>query len=532
MSELLHDLIRLGAEAAPDREALAGGKGQVRTYGELWGEVDAVARGLSGGHLHRGERVAVYLDKRIETVTAIFGTAAAGGVFVPLNPLLRARQVGYILRDCNVRVLITSKDRFKGLTEELGECADLRTIVLVDGTDGVEHSLCEPEVVSWDDLLAAASLARPPHRVIDTDMAAILYTSGSTGMPKGVVLSHRNMVAGARSVSQYLENNADDVILSVLPLSFDAGFSQLTTAFCVGAKVVLMNYLLARDVVRRCATEGVTGLTCVPPLWIQLSQQDWPEEAAGKLRYFANTGGHMPKPTLDKLRGHFFNAKPYLMYGLTEAFRSTYLDPDEVDRRPDSIGKAIPNAEILVVRPDGTPCQPGEQGELVHRGALVALGYWNDPERTAQRFKPAPGQPEGIVNPELAVYSGDLVRTDEEGFLYFVSRNDEMIKTSGYRVSPTEVEDVIYASGLAGECVALGIPHPVLGHGIVVVATPPEGGTFGGEALLMHCKQQMPQYMVPAKIVERDSIPRSPNGKMERKGLNDEHADLFKDIET
>jgi len=184
------------------------------------------------------------------------------------------------------------------------------------------------------------------------------------------------------------------------------------------------------------------------------------------------------------------------------------------------------------VRPDGTPCQPGEQGELVHRGALVALGYWNDPERTAQRFKPAPGQPEGIVNPELAVYSGDLVRTDEEGFLYFVSRNDEMIKTSGYRVSPTEVEDVIYASGLAGECVALGIPHPVLGHGIVVVATPPEGGTFDGEALLMHCKQQMPQYMVPAKIVERDSIPRSPNGKMERKGLNDEHADLFKDIET
>ncbi|MCP5372645.1 MAG: acyl-CoA ligase (AMP-forming), exosortase A system-associated [Hyphomicrobiales bacterium] len=530
MSELLHDLIRLGAARDPGHAALVGGKGAARTYAQLWAEVDAVARGLSGGHLHRGERVAVYLDKRIETVSACFGAAAAGGVFVPLNPLLRARQVGYILRDCNVRVLVTSKDRYAGLAEELGECPDLRAVVLVDGPDGAGRALGEPDVVSWDDLLAAADPARPPHRVIDTDMVAILYTSGSTGMPKGVVLSHRNMVAGARSVSQYLENDADDVILSVLPLSFDAGFSQLTTAFHVGAKVVLMNYLLARDVVRKCAAEGVTGLTCVPPLWIQLSQQDWPAEAAGKMRYFANTGGHMPRPTLDRLRGHFVNARPYLMYGLTEAFRSTFLDPAEVDRRPDSIGKAIPNAEILVVRPDGTPCQPGEQGELVHRGALVSLGYWNDPERTAQRFKPAPGQPEGIVNPELAVFSGDLVRTDEEGFLYFVSRNDEMIKTSGYRVSPTEVEDVIYASGLAGECVALGIPHPVLGQGIVVVATAPEGGGLDPEALLTHCKQQMPQYMVPTVIVPRDAIPRSPNGKMDRKALAAEQADRFKDL--
>ena len=234
--------------------------------------------------------------------------------------------------------------------------------------------------------------------MIDLDIAAILYTSGSTGRPKGVVLSHRNLIAGAESVASYLGNTADDVLLAALPLSFDAGFSQLTTAFAVGAHVILMNYLLPGDVPRLCARHGVTGLTCVPPLWIQIAEQKWPEEARASLRYFANTGGRMPKPTLDKLREVFPSAKPFLMYGLTEAFRSTYLDPAEVDRRPDSIGKAIPDAEILVVRPDGSPCDPGEEGELVHRGPHVALGYWNDPARTAERFRPVPGRERALAH--------------------------------------------------------------------------------------------------------------------------------------
>ena len=302
-------------------------------------------------------------------------------------------------------------------------------------------------------------------------MAAILYTSGSTGLPKGVVLTHRNLIVGAESVSHYIGNTADDVILSVLPLSFDAGFSQLTTAFNVGAHVVLMNYLMAGDVVRLCERHGVTGLTCVPPLWIQIAQQTWPEEVGGRLRYFANTGGRMPKTTLDKLRALFPKARPYLMYGLTEAFRSTYLDPSEVDRRPDSIGKAIPNAEILVVRPDGTLCDPGEEGELVHRGPLVALGYWDDPERTAERFRPAPGHDAPWRAPEMAVWSGDTVVRDEEGFLYFVGRADEMIKTSGYRVSPTEVEEAAYATGLVRDAVALGIDDPALGQKVALVVT-------------------------------------------------------------
>jgi acyl-CoA ligase (AMP-forming) (exosortase A-associated) len=365
---------------------------------------------------------------------------------------------------------------------------------------------------TWDDFRIPAGEHIEPD-VIDVDMAAILYTSGSTGKPKGVVLSHRNVLTGGTSVSQYLENDEDDVILAALPLSFDAGFSQLTTAFTVGAHVVLVNYLLARDIVRLCAKHQVTGLTCVPPLYIQLTEQEWPVEATQSLRYFANTGGRMPKSTLTKLRAIFPQAKPYLMYGLTEAFRSTYLDPAEVDRRPDSIGKAIPNAEILVVRPDGTPCAPGEEGELVHRGALVAMGYWNDPEKTAVRFKPAPGRDRGITTTELAVWSGDIVKADGDGFLYFVGRNDEMIKTSGYRVSPTEIEEVVYGTGLVRDAVALGVDDPRLGQRIVLVVS---GDDLDKTALLGVLKQQLPLYMLPSDVIVRGELPRSPNNKFDR----------------
>jgi acyl-CoA ligase (AMP-forming) (exosortase A-associated) len=363
--------------------------------------------------------------------------------------------------------------------------------------------------------------------VIDTDMAAILYTSGSTGKPKGVVLSHRNMVAGAKSVAQYLENRPQDRILSALPLSFDAGFSQLSTAFHAGASVALINYLLPRDVVTAIERYAITGLTAVPPLWIQLAQLGW-SKARPSLRYIANTGGRMPKATLDQLRAALPQTLVYLMYGLTESFRSTYLPPSELDRRPDSIGKAIPNAEVLVVREDGSLCDANEPGELVHRGALVSLGYWNDPVKTAERFKPAPGQPSGLVMPEIAVWSGDTVRRDEEGFLYFISRRDEMIKSSGYRVSPTEVEEVVYGTGLVGEVAALGIEHPVLGQAIVVVATSSANSELDSVAVIAKCRERLPAFMVPARIIERKgSLPRNPNGKIDRKLLAQELAGLF-----
>ena len=357
-------------------------------------------------------------------------------------------------------------------------------------------------------------------------MAAILYTSGSTGTPKGVVLSHRNMVAGAKSVASYLENGPQDTLLAVLPLSFDAGFSQLTTAFSAGARVVLLNYLMPREVLKTMAQEGVTGLTAVPPLYMQLAQLEWPPAINNTLRYFANTGGRMPRDTLTTLRQRVPQAKPFLMYGLTEAFRSTYLPPEEVDHRPDSIGKAIPNAEILVLREDGSACGPDEPGELVHRGALVGMGYWNDAERTAERYKPlalgTPGRASGLPLQEYAVFSGDTVRMDAQGYLYFIGRSDEMMKTSGYRVSPTEVEEIVYATGLVGECVAFGVDHPTLGHAIHVIATHAQDtGAIGIDDLINACRVRMPTYMVPASIeMVAAPLPRNPNGKIDRKLLS------------
>ena len=520
-TSLLPDLILRAAERAPDAPALTYGK-HTLNYGELQEQVTRFASGLIGLGLQRGERVAIYLEKRFETVIASFGAPAAGGVFVPLNPLLKPEQVGYILRDCNVRLLVTSPERLALLQETLPACHDLRHVVVLDGaTDpGAPAGL---SLIAWRALLDAAPAAG--HRVIDTDMLGILYTSGSTGKPKGVVLSHRNMVAGAKSVASYLENHAGDTLLAALPLSFDAGFSQLTTAFHVGARVVLLNYLLPRDVLKALEREKVTGLTAVPPLYIQLTQLEWPAGITEHLRYFANTGGRMPRETLDALRRHLPKTKPFLMYGLTEAFRSTYLPPEEADRRPDSIGKAIPNAEILVLREDGSPCAPHEPGELVHRGALVGMGYWNDPEKTAERYKPlpanAPGREPGLVLPEIAVFSGDTVRMDEEGFLYFIGRRDEMMKTSGYRVSPTEVEEILYATRLVGECVAFGVDDDRLGQAIQVIVTPPTAdGTVDVSMLLAECRARMPAYMVPSGIeVQSGPLPRNPNGKIDRKSL-------------
>jgi acyl-CoA ligase (AMP-forming) (exosortase A-associated) len=530
MSELLSDLVFRSAQRCPAAVALTYGD-ETLTYGDLAERIGTLARALVGLDVGKSERVAVYLEKRLETVTAFFGAAAAGTVFVPVNPLLRQHQVVHILKDCNVRCLVTSDARLATLAEALHECHDLHTVVLVDA-DAAEDVPAHVNVVGWQALLDGANRALQLHRVIDYDMAAIIYTSGSTGLPKGVVLSHRNIVAGARSVSQYLENVPEDRILSVLPLSFDAGLSQVTTAFCVGAGVVLMNYLLAKDAVALAGKEGITGIAGVPPLWNQLADLEWPREAVASVRYFTNTGGHMPRTTLAKLRAALPNAAPYLMYGLTEAFRSTYLPPSEVDRRPDSMGKAIPNAEILVVRENGELCGPGEPGELVHRGALVSLGYWNDPVRTAERFKPAPGHDPALPITELAVWSGDTVRTDADGFLYFVGRRDDMIKTSGYRVSPTEIEEVVYGSGAVAEAVAIGVSHPTLGQAVVIVATPPDGGKVDADRILLTCRKELPAFMVPQKIVEMATLPRNPNGKIDRKLLAGEHSRLFEEIQA
>lgn len=520
----IHQLLERQARARPGAPALSA-RGATLTYAQLWSAVRQAGAHLAELGVARHDRVAVYLEKRSETVAALWGTSLAGGVFVPVNPLLKGKQVAHVLRDSGARVLVTSPGRLAAVRDHLGDTG-LTTVLLVDPPDdGLPGDALEDLTVqAWPALPDEGSddagsddatvLAAGP----DTDIAAILYTSGSTGAPKGVVLSHRNLVVGATSVSGYLRNTADDVLLAVLPLSFDAGLSQLTTAFAVGAHAVLLDYLLPRDVTAACERYGVTGITGVPPLWTQLAAVDWPQRARETVRYFANTGGRMSGTLLRELRDLFPAAAPYLMYGLTEAFRSTYLDPAQVDLRPDSIGRAIPNAEVLVLRPDGSPCAPGEPGELVHRGSLVALGYWNDPERTAARFRPVPGYDEPWrAVPEPAVWSGDTVVRDADGYLYFVGRDDEMIKTSGYRVSPTEVEEAAVGTGLVREAVALGVPDARLGQRIVLVVSAPE--PVDTDRLVKEMRQSLPTFMLPAEVRPVADLPRNPNGKLDRPAI-------------
>lgn len=526
---LLHQLPERAAMVWPTHTALTH-EGRHCTYAALQDAIVRCCAGLLQRSLPPGARVAVFLEKRLEAVVASFAAPAAAGVLVPVNPVLKAAQVAHILQDAGAQVLVTSAARLSGLGEVLSACPALRHVVVCDAATTAGQLALAPGVAlhTWESLLADSLVSCATPR-LETDVAAIFYTSGSTGRPKGVVLSHRNLVAGATSVATYLRNDARDTLLAALPLSFDAGFSQLTTAFLVGARVVLLNYLLPRDVLRTLQAERVTGLTAVPPLYLQLAALPWPEPGALSLRYWANTGGRLPRATLERLRAHVPAAEPFLMYGLTEAFRSSYLPPGEVDRRPDSIGRAIPNVDLRVVREDGSECAPDEPGELVHRGPLVAQGYWNRPEETAQRFR-AWSASSGTAGEatERAVFSGDTVRRDADGFLYFVGRRDEMIKTSGYRVSPTEVEEGVYASGLVREVLAVGVEHEQLGQ-VIHIAAVPADSAMGDEAahtaaLLAHCRTALPAYMVPAAVHwQSGPLPRNPNGKLDRQRWKAEH---------
>lgn len=527
MSTLLHHLIETAAQANPTAEALTY-RGTRLSYGELLNSIDATAAGLHEMGLQAGTRVAVYLPKQMETVQALFATARAGGVFVPINPLLKPQQVAHILNDCEVTVLITSRDRAKLLADVLPACKSLQHLVVTD--TNLESTLF-PRLTLTDWPALQSSNGGIHTNTREDDTAAILYTSGSSGRPKGVALSHRNLVMGAESVSRYLGTQSSDRVLAVLPLSFDYGLSQLTTAFHAGASAVLMNYLLPQEVLRTVSREHITTLAGVPSLWMQLASLPWPKDATKQLRIITNSGGHLPSPVIESLRERLPATQLFLMYGFTEAFRSSYLPPAELANRPTSMGKAIPHAELAVVRPDGSHCEPGEPGELVHAGPLVAQGYWNSPEETTRRFRPPPAAMANLSADKRVVWSGDTVTQDEDGYLYFVGREDDMIKTSGYRVSPTEVEEVIHATGLVSEVAVIGVPHPALGQAIMAVIVPKTEAEMNepalSEQILLACKTALPAFMLPVHIEQRTNLPKTPNGKISRTSLKQELQHLF-----
>jgi acyl-CoA ligase (AMP-forming) (exosortase A-associated) len=501
----LPQLLFQSAQQHGDQVALVDERTRV-TYAELAQRVQQYTQQLLALGLGDQGRVAVLMDKSVEACALVLAAMHAGAIAVPLNPKLKPQQVRYILADCAAELLLTTAVRQHEMRHEL-EGLGVHTVP-VDPTGTLPAG--------------GSGGSTATYRRIDADPAALLYTSGSTGHPKGVVVSHRNLVAGCRSVNQYLGTRADDVILALLPISFDAGLSQVSTGLAVGARVVLHTPLLPQATARLVAQQRVTAITAVPPMWSLLAQAQWHAADTRSVRLFANTGGHMSAGLLGKLRAIFPAARPFLMYGLTEAFRSTYLDPAEVERRPGSIGKAIPGAEILVLREDGTPCAADEPGELVHRGALVTLGYWNAPQLTAERFRPLPGT--GLCTgrtPEYAVWSGDLVKRDEEGFLYFVGRRDELIKSSGYRISPTELESLIAALPGVQDVAVFGVPAGDLGDAIYAALSPTERDQDAAALkarLDAQCRSALPSYMVP-RLLLLDELPRSPNGKIDRPAL-------------
>ena len=462
------------------------------SFAEVEETVAKLAGWLAGQGFARGARVATWLPKTREACLMPLAAPRAGLVHVPVNPALRRAQVAHILADSGASLLLTQEAR---------------------------ASTLEPGDVPHGCRIATETGQGPPLGQSDADpqgLAAILYTSGSTGRAKGVMLSHANLWLGAASVASYLKLIPEDRVLAVLPFAFDYGQNQLFSSWYAGAAVAPLDYLVPRDVVKAVERTGATTLAGVPPLWVQLLEADWPAETANKLRRLTNSGGALTVKLVRGLRERFPQADLYAMYGLTEAFRSTYLHPALIEDHPDAIGRAIPFAEVMAVRSDGTRAALGQPGELVHAGPLVAQGYWRDPERTAQRFRPAPPWSE---YGGTAVWSGDTVIEDEDGLFRFVGRDDEMIKTSGNRVSPGEIEEAIAAGGEAREAVAVGVPDERLGQAIVVVVA----GNAAREAeLRARLRTELPAFMQPVRYVWRDALPRNANGKIDRAGLRAE----------
>lgn len=465
-------------------------------YAGLEQAVGALAAALKGKGLTRGDRVASWLPKGRLTCLLPLACARAGLVHVPINPLLKRTQVAHILADSGASLLVSGRARLATL--EPDDLPPRCAILDEEGSAGL---------FDRDGVLG-------PSEADPDDVVALLYTSGSTGRAKGVMLSHANLWLGAIGVAASLRLAPEDRILAVLPLSFDYGQNQLLSAWAAGAAAVPLDYLAPRDVIRAVERHAVTTLAGVPPLWVQLIEAPWPAAAAFALRRLTSSGGKLAPSVIRRMREIFPAADIYSMYGLTEAFRSTCLEPALLDDHPDSIGTAVPFAEVMVVDAAG---RPAEEGELVHAGPLVAKGYWNDPIRTAERFRPAPP---GSAWGGIAMWSGDRVRRDAAGLLYFVGREDGMIKTSGNRVSPTEVEEAALASGLVAEAVALGYPDPRLGEGIALIVRPDRSGEE--ERLRAFLKRQLPNFMQPGPILWRDALPHSPNGKLDRAALKRE----------
>jgi amino acid adenylation domain-containing protein len=478
------------ASRHPDRVAVVSAEGEA-SYAELAQRAAAFAGALHDAEVQPGDRVAIFLPRGVDACAAFFGALAHGAIVVIVNESLKPRQIEHILRHSGAVAVLSAAEMVQRLGRPLDTTAQLLEVPPPSPSAGLH-----------------------PRSHVGADVAQIIYTSGSTGLPKGVTLSHANLWAGMQAVTTYLGITADDRIASLLPFSFDYGLNQLLCAIGSAATLVIERSPVPQRIVRTLREQAVTVLATVPPSWLQLlTVSAFEHERIASLRCLTNTGGLLPADAVRRLRAAQPDARLFLMYGLTEAFRSAYLDPEKADEKPGSIGGAIPGAELLVVREDGTECEPGEIGELVHRGPTVALGYWDDPVLTERVYRCNPLLPAGAPSPERVVYSGDYVRRDADGDLFFVGRRDTMIKTLGFRVSPDEIVDVLHASGEVSEAVVAAEPDEAKGNRIVAFVVLRDGGQL--DRLEAFCKSELPRYMQPARFEVRAELARTQSGKFD-----------------
>jgi long-chain acyl-CoA synthetase len=501
----VEEFLENSADAVPGKTALICGGHQL-TYAHVESLANRLAHDLIAAGIRRGDRIAVFAENSIETIVSVFAILKAGGVFLVINPSTKADKLTYILKNCSARGVVCDNARYTRFQEcrsELSEVAVWAAGPVAAGDRSLDAALAEGN----DD-------SRPPRQCIDIDLAALIYTSGSTGQPKGVMLTHLNIISAATSITTYLDNDADDIIINVLPLAFDYGLYQVLMAFKIGGTIVLeRSFTYSHAVLETIVREKVTGFPIVPTICAILLQMDLSKYDLSCLRYITNTAAALPTAHIRELRRVLPHVTIYSMYGLTECKRVSYLPPDQIDIRPGSVGRGMPNEELYIVDEDGDRVPPGITGELVVRGSNVMKGYWNDPVTTNQRLKPGPFPWEKVL------YTGDLFRADDQGFLYFVGRKDDIIKSHGEKVSPREVEEALYKLHEVAEAVVVGVPDPVLGSAVKALVSLRPGSALTPQDVQRHCARNLETFMVPKYVEFVSSLPKSSNGKFERKDL-------------
>ncbi len=514
---LLQNFLEESARKSPDKTAIVFG-GERLSYAKIDSDADRLANLFRQCGVLRGDRIAVFLDNSVETVVSIFGALKADAVFVVLSPQLKPGKLSRILKKCGAKVLISDSSRIAALGHVLDEVPSLRFTVCAGcpRSETLNADGAALTIIDWEKVCMSPP-DRPESRNIDIDLASIIYTSGSTGDPKGVMLTHLNMISAATSVSDYLGCLPGDTVLNVLPLSFSYGLYQVLITFKTGGTLVLeKSFSFPFEIVKRIVEERVAGFPGVPTMFALLFQM----KSLGKfdfssLRYITNAGAALPLKHIRMLRETFPHVRIFSMYGLTECKRVSYLSPEELDRRPGSVGKAMPNEEVWVIDERGEIAAPGVVGELVVRGSNVMKGYWADPEATAKVLRP------GILPGEKVLFTGDLFKTDEEGYLYFVSRKDDIIKTRGERVSPREVENAIYEMDGVAEVGVVPVRDDLLGNAIKAFIVPREGHRLTPRELLYHCRKCLEEYAVPKYFEIRQSLPKNASGKIDKLVLKD-----------